>query len=131
VDLVSLVSNSYQRIDQNFPRNLLSLVKDDGLWYPKIDPHSFEEELGSICHCDVLLVGCEDGHLRKSINDHKYTIIVVLGGWKDRHVIHRDEGFSGVGRGVYNPCFLMVGLEMAHAVQDMIYLLKSYRSFGQ
>jgi hypothetical protein len=24
-------------------------VRDDGLWYPKVDPNSFEEELGSIC----------------------------------------------------------------------------------
>jgi hypothetical protein len=55
-------------------------VKDDGLWYPKVDPHSFEEELGSICRCDILLTGCEDGHLRKPINDHKHTVISFLGG---------------------------------------------------
>jgi hypothetical protein len=57
-------------------------VEDDGLWYPKVDPHSFKEELGSICHCDILLTGCEDGHLRKPINDHKHTVISLLGGWK-------------------------------------------------
>jgi hypothetical protein len=45
-----------------------------------MDPHSFEEELGSIFHCDSLLAGCEDGHLRKPINYHKYTIIALLGG---------------------------------------------------
>jgi hypothetical protein len=38
-------------------------VGDDGLWYPKVDPHSFEEELSSISRCDILLTGCEDGHL--------------------------------------------------------------------
>jgi hypothetical protein len=54
-------------------------VEDDGLWYPKVDPNSFEEELGSICHCDILLAGYEDGHLRKPINDHKYTVISFLG----------------------------------------------------
>jgi hypothetical protein len=48
-----------------------------------MDPHSFEEELGSIRHCEVLLVDYEDVHLRKPINDHKYTIISLLGGWKD------------------------------------------------
>jgi hypothetical protein len=74
------------------------LVGDDGLWYPKIDPHSFEEEIGSICCCDVLLAGCEDVHLRKLIKDHKYTIIALLGGWKDRPVIHRD-GFPRLIRG--------------------------------
>jgi hypothetical protein len=38
-------------------------VRDDGLWYTKVDPNSFEEELGSLGHCDILLTGCEDGHL--------------------------------------------------------------------
>ena len=63
-------------------------VKDYGLWYPKMDPHSFEEELGSIYHCDILLTGCEDGHIRKLINDWKYAIIAFLGGRKARNVIH-------------------------------------------
>jgi hypothetical protein len=55
-----------------------------------MDPHSFEEELGSICHCNILLIGGEDGHLLKLINDHKYTVISLLGGWKARHVIQSD-----------------------------------------
>jgi hypothetical protein len=63
-------------------------VGDDGIWYPKMDPHSFKEELGSICHCDILLPGCDDVHIRKLINDHKYTIISLFGGWKAKHVIH-------------------------------------------
>jgi hypothetical protein len=63
-------------------------IRDDGLWYPKVDPISFEEDLGSLCHCDILLIGCEDGHLRKLINDHKHTVIPLLGGQKTRHVIH-------------------------------------------
>jgi hypothetical protein len=63
-------------------------VVDDGLWYPKVNPHSFEDELGSICHYDILLAGCEDGHLRKSINDHKYIVISLLGGRQARHIIH-------------------------------------------
>jgi hypothetical protein len=32
---------------------------------------------------------------------------------------------------VYKPYFLMVGLEMAQSMQDLIYLLTSRRSFGQ
>jgi hypothetical protein len=55
-------------------------VGGDGLWYPKVDPHSFKEELGSICCYEILLSGCEDGHLRKSINDHKHIVISLLGG---------------------------------------------------
>jgi hypothetical protein len=55
-----------------------------------MDPQSFEEDLGSIYHFDILLAGCEDDHLQKPINDHKYTIIALLGGRKARHVIHGD-----------------------------------------
>jgi hypothetical protein len=65
-------------------------VEDDGLWYPKVDPKLFKGELGSICCCDILLTGCEDGHLRKPINDHKHTVIFVFGGRQTRHVIHGD-----------------------------------------
>jgi hypothetical protein len=54
-------------------------VRDDGLWYPKVDPHLFEEELSSIYRCDILLTGCEDGHLGKPINDHKHTVISLFG----------------------------------------------------
>jgi hypothetical protein len=67
---------------------LVVSVGDDGLWYPKVDPHSFEEKLGSIYCCDILLAGCEDGHIRKSINDHKHTVISFLGVRKAKHVIH-------------------------------------------
>jgi hypothetical protein len=49
----------------------------------------FEEDLGSICHCDALFVGCENDHLRKPKNHQKYIIISFLGGWKASHVIHR------------------------------------------
>jgi hypothetical protein len=55
-------------------------VGDDGLWYPKVDPNSFKGKIGSICCCDILLTGCEDVHLRKSINEPKHTVIFVLGG---------------------------------------------------
>jgi hypothetical protein len=40
-----------------------------------------------------------------------------------------SHGLSGVGRGVYRPCFLVVGLEIVKAVQDLIYLLTSCQSF--
>jgi hypothetical protein len=54
-----------------------------------MDPHSFEEELGSICHCDALLAGYENVHIRKLINHHKYKIIGFLGGKKVIIVIYR------------------------------------------
>ena len=56
------------------------MVEDDGSWYPIMDSHSLEQELGSIGHYERLLTGCEDGHIQKPINDHKHTIIFVLGG---------------------------------------------------
>ena len=55
-------------------------VEDDGLWYPKVDPNSFEEKIGSLYCCDILLTGYEDGHLRKLIKYHKNIIISLLGG---------------------------------------------------
>ena len=63
-------------------------VGDDGLWYPKVYPHSFKEEIGSICRCDILITGCEDGHPQKPINDHKHAVISLLAEWKSRDVIH-------------------------------------------
>jgi hypothetical protein len=36
---------------------------DYGLWYPKVDPHSLEEELCNICCYDSIFTCCEDGHL--------------------------------------------------------------------
>jgi hypothetical protein len=41
-----------------------------------------------------------------------------------------SHGLSGVGRGVYKPCFLVVGLAIVQAVQDLIYLPTSCRSFA-
>jgi hypothetical protein len=55
-------------------------IKDDGLWYPKVDPHSFKEDIGSIYRCDTLLIGYEDGLLRKPINDHEHAVIYLIGG---------------------------------------------------
>jgi hypothetical protein len=42
---------------------LVVSIRDDGLWYPKVNPNSFEEYLGNIFLCDILLIGCEDSHL--------------------------------------------------------------------
>jgi hypothetical protein len=67
---------------------LVVLIEDDGMWYPKMNPYSFKKNIVSICHYDALLACCEDGHLSKLINYHKYTIISFLGGWKTIHVIH-------------------------------------------
>jgi hypothetical protein len=69
----------------------------------------------------------------------RFTSLTVIGmmkimcnnGRPDMKSIAMDyHGSSGVGRGVYMPCFLVVDLEIEHAVQDLIYLLTSCRSLG-
>jgi hypothetical protein len=47
------------------------LIKDDGLCYPKMYPHSFEEDLGSGLCCDALLAGDHNRHIGKLINHHE------------------------------------------------------------
>jgi hypothetical protein len=54
---------------------------------------SFKEELGSGFYCDALLARNPNHHLIKSINNHKTTVISLLGGWEARHVVHSD-GFQ-------------------------------------
>jgi hypothetical protein len=43
---------------------------------------SFKEELGSGFCCDALLVGNQNHHLRKAVNNHKNIVISSLGGWE-------------------------------------------------
>jgi len=40
-----------------------------------MNPHTFEEEFSSGFGGDVLLTGCQYGHLREAIHDHEYTVI--------------------------------------------------------
>jgi len=65
-------------------------ILGDGLWYHKMDPHTFKEELGITFLYDSLIAWCDNDHLQKLINHQKYTIIAILGGWKAIHVIHQD-----------------------------------------
>jgi hypothetical protein len=51
---------------------------------------SFKEELGSGLYCDSLLLGNQNHHLRKAINNHKNTVISPLGGQEAGHVVHWD-----------------------------------------
>jgi hypothetical protein len=81
VDLVSLVSNNDQRLDQNLLRNILSQF--DMMFYGILKcAHTRPKNIGSGLHCDILITGCGDGHLRKPINHHKKTFISFLGSRK-------------------------------------------------
>jgi len=68
----------------------------------------------TVFYCDTLLIGSQYVHLRKSINDHKYIVITIIGIRKAIYTIHGDgiPRQTEVGKGVYRPCFLMVGFTM-------------------
>jgi hypothetical protein len=44
-----------------------------------MNPNTLKEDLSIDLGCDALLVGCENFHLRESINNHEETIITMLG----------------------------------------------------
>jgi hypothetical protein len=79
VDLVSLVSNNDERLDLNVLRTLLSQSLYDGLWYPEVSPHQFEEYISSGLCYDIFLTSCENDHIRKPINPDKKKCISLLG----------------------------------------------------
>ena len=58
-------------------------IWDNGLWDSKVYLDSFKEELSSGLYCDALLAGNQNRHLRKSINNHKNTVVSLLGGRED------------------------------------------------
>ena len=78
----------------------------------------FKEELGSGLCCDALLTGNHNRHLRKAINNHKkQSFPHLVDGSPNMYSIEMDShGLLGVGRGVYRPCFLVVGLEIVQVV---------------
>jgi len=49
-----------------------------------MNPHSFKEEFGNVLFYDTFLVGYQYSHLRKYIDNQKYTVIIVLGGREAR-----------------------------------------------
>ena len=53
-----------------------------------MNPHLLEEELSGSLNCDGLLAGSQNGHLLEPINNHKNTVMAMLGGREARHVIH-------------------------------------------
>jgi hypothetical protein len=69
-------------------RGINYMIQDNGFWDPKMYPHSFKEDIESGLHCDALIACIHNHHLRKAINNHKNTVISLLGGQKARHVFH-------------------------------------------
>jgi hypothetical protein len=44
-----------------------------------MNPNMLKEEISSGLGCDTLLAGCQNCHLRESINHHKETVITMFG----------------------------------------------------
>jgi hypothetical protein len=44
-----------------------------------MNPNMFKEEVGGGLDYDALLVGCQNFHLRESINVHEDTVIPMIG----------------------------------------------------
>jgi hypothetical protein len=96
-------------------------------------PYSLKEDLGSgICR-DALLASDNNHHLGKVINNHKTESFPLLMDVRpDMYSIDMDShGMSRIGGGFYRPCFLVIGLAIAQAVQDLIYLPTYYIFCGQ
>lgn len=84
-------------LDQSVLRKLLSRYEIVECGIPNCIHTCSNEEFGSGFCCDTLLVGCQNGHLRESVDDHENTLISLFGGRKAQHVIHGD-GFPGPAR---------------------------------
>lgn len=85
-------------------------------------PNTLKEGFSSGFSYDTILTRCQNGHIRELIEHHKHTIIAILIGWKlDVKSMDIDsQGLFGVGRGVYKPYFLMVGLTMIPTIHNLI-----------
>ena len=133
VDLVSLVSNSDQRLDQKVLRNRLSQSEIMVCGVPKCT-HTHSKKILAVASIVMFyLQAARIAILEKRSTTTKTQSFPLL--VYERPNMYSIEmyshGLSGVGRGVYRPYFLVVGLEIAQAVQDLIYLLTSCRIFGQ
>ena len=65
-------------------------IWDDRLWYPKVYPHSFKEEVSNGFSYDIVLAGHHNDHLREFVDDNKNKVVSMLSRRKARHVIHGD-----------------------------------------
>jgi hypothetical protein len=131
VDLVILVSSSEQRLDENVLRNQISLSERMVYGSPKFTQTHSKKILAVASLVMLFLQATGIAILEKRSKTTKtQSFPHLVDGRPDMYSIEMDShGLSGVGRGVYMPCFLVVGLEIAQAMQDLIYLLTSYHSF--
>jgi len=59
---------------------------------------------------------------KQSMTTNTQSLPSLVEGILDMYSMEMDsQGPLGVGKCVYNPCFLMEGLVMAQAVKDLIY----------
>ena len=133
MDLVSLVSSSDQRLDQNVLRNRLSRFETMVCGIPKCTQNRSKNILAVASAVMLFLQAITITILEKRSKTKKtQSFPCLVDGRPDMYSIEMDShGLSGVQRGVYRPCFLVVSLAIVQAVQDLIYLMTSYQSFNQ
>jgi hypothetical protein len=110
VDLVSLVSSSDQRLDQNVLRNRLSRSETMVCWIPKCTQTRSKKILEVAFVVMFFLQAVIIAILEKrSTTTKTQPLPLLVDGRPDMLSIEMDShGLSGVGRGVYKPCFLVV-----------------------
>jgi hypothetical protein len=118
MDLVSLVSSSDQRLDHNVLRNRLSWSKIMVCEIPKCT-HTCSKK--SLVVASVMMFFLQEARItileKQSTTTKTQSFPLLVDGRPDMYSIEMDShGLSGVGRGVYRPCFLVVSLEIAQAV---------------
>jgi len=67
-----------QSFDQNALRNILSLSKIMDCGIPKCT-HTRSEKSFPVAFVMILVVGCQNGHLKESVDDHEGIAISMLG----------------------------------------------------
>jgi hypothetical protein len=133
MDLVSLVSSCDQRLDQDMLRKRLFQSETRVFGIPKCTHTHSKKRLAVASTVMFFLQATRIAILEnRSTTTKTYSFPFLVEGRPDMYSIEMDsKGFAGVGRGVYMPCFLMVGLVMVQVVQELIYLMTSYQSFSQ
>jgi hypothetical protein len=122
MDLVSLVSSSDQRLNQNVLRNQLSWSKIMVFGISKCTHTRLKKILAVASAVIFFLHESRIAILEKrSTTTKTQSFPLLVDKRPDMYSIEMDfHSLSGVGRGVYMPCFLVVCLEIAQAMQNLI-----------
>ena len=133
VDLVSLVSNSVRRLDQNVLTNLLYQYDIMVNRIPKCT-HTHSKKILVMLFTMILFLQATNIAILENLSTtiNTQSLPCLIEGRPDIQSMEMDSHcWLGIGRGVYRLCFLMVGLVMVQTMQNLIYLPTSSQSLGQ